>query len=285
MLSQNRYGNLQGTSLNNTIEPMATCLPETSEIIETTDSVPSDCKKHFVEFCQKNKIPKPTFRQTIDSFSKDGYVTEATWQAPNEPDSKPLVFSIKVRGKTKREAEGEASKRLLIEVESWFEQHKPEEILGNVKGDLQTLGMIELPVFNCTLTVDDSIAGKHTTTGNGVAKKIAEKEAANKMLRILTEVLESTPTPFDIPNANIEDIQSEISKSFPDYRIEYIEEKQDKESCIYLLTSCTLVLKRDEHRSIVVASGSAATDEEAKLVCARLCLQYSQQIRGLIDTK
>lgn len=102
------------------------------------------------------------------------------------------------------------------------------------------------------------------------------------MLIILREIIESTP-PIENSKDDIEKLQTNIDTAFPGYRLEYIPIDQETESVRYLVKTCSLVLKKENRDSIVVAICSGLEFDDARLACARLALQYFRELRQLMD--
>ena len=178
-----RYGDLQGASLSvELLDPIVV-----SKATRSSQLIPTNAKSNFMLFCSKNKINLPTFTRCSEN-GRNGYVTEAKWNAPDSDGTGTVVFIEKGEGATKREAEGDAALKLQTKIEVWLESHKPVE-LGNFKGELQDLvvkhsnrfpapkyvteqSKHDLSYFNCSLSVTDLLTGEYSTNGSGVGKKL-----------------------------------------------------------------------------------------------------------------
>ncbi|KAI6648907.1 hypothetical protein LOD99_6980 [Oopsacas minuta] len=254
-------------------------------------------KGRLMEFCGKNKYELPNFKREAP---RDGdYTTNLTWSAPSDGTHEPIVFTEEASAKTKKDAECSAASRMLDKIREYSLEHKVME-QGNFKGDLQQLISLHcsqfmmpnyttsphgIGIYTCNLVVGNSLGKDFVTTGRGVGKKTAEKEAAGKMLNIIRGILQTSPIQSDNSKDDCERLEARKNGSFPDYSIHYLPAKQEDPDTICLLKSYSLVLKREGFSSIVVASGSGTTDEEAKLVCAKLCLQQIIRLKEIMSTQ
>ena len=117
-------------------------------------------------------------------------------------------------------------------------------------------------------------------------RRTAEKEAASKMIPILLELisLKRKSESTDEYRNDIERLEAKRAvSSFSDYQIEYLPCKQKNTAMTYILQSCSLILRKENFPSIVVATSSGLQLEEAQLACAKLALQHFVSIKKVID--
>ena len=115
-------------------------------------------------------------------------------------------------------------------------------------------------------------------------RRTAEKEAASKMIPILLELISKRKSEStDEYRNDIERLEAKRALSFSDYQIEYLPCKQENITMTYILQSCSLILRKENFPSIVVATSSGLHLEEAQLACAKLALQHFVTIKKVID--
>ena len=102
------------------------------------------------------------------------------------------------------------------------------------------------------------------------------------MIIILTKIIDSTPQTQESKD-DIEKLQTNVNTAFPGYAIEYIPLNQENESVRHLVKTCSLILKKEDCKSVVVAICSGLEFDDAKLACARLALQFFRELRQLLD--
>ena len=104
------------------------------------------------------------------------------------------------------------------------------------------------------------------------------------MIPILTEAISVKKSePNDEYRNDIERLEAVSAVSFSGYHIEYQPCAQESKEMKYLLQSCSLILRKENFPSIIVATCSGLQLEEAKLACAKLAVQHLLSIKKMVD--